>query len=107
MGSVQVDMGYDISDYRDIHAPYGTLADVDRLIAEMHKRGMKLLLDLVVSLPIPFHLEKRRRFNGKRIIWGLKKVNKLTPPRSITHRPKPWFLESRISKSSPKRDWYI
>jgi alpha-glucosidase len=39
--SPQVDMGYDISDYKDIHAPYGSVADVE-LIAELHKRGMKL-----------------------------------------------------------------
>jgi oligo-1,6-glucosidase len=42
-------MGYDVSDYRDIHAPYGTLSDVDRLIAELHHRRMKLLMDLVVN----------------------------------------------------------
>ena len=43
-------MGYDISDYRDIHAPYGTVSDVDELIVELHKRGMKLMLDLVVRV---------------------------------------------------------
>ncbi|EKD15443.1 uncharacterized protein L3040_001816 [Drepanopeziza brunnea f. sp. 'multigermtubi'] len=47
--SPQVDMGYDISDYRDIHAPYGTLEDVDALIKGCHERGMKLLMDLVVN----------------------------------------------------------
>ncbi|KAJ9132590.1 Alpha amylase [Pleurostoma richardsiae] len=47
--SPQVDMGYDVSDYRDIHTPYGTLSDVDHLIAELHNRRMKLLMDLVVN----------------------------------------------------------
>lgn len=47
--SPQVDMGYDISDYKDIHAPYGTLKDVDDLIEGCHKRGMKFLMDLVVN----------------------------------------------------------
>lgn len=47
--SPQVDMGYDVSDYQAIYAPYGTVADVDRLIEECHKRGMKLILDLVVN----------------------------------------------------------
>lgn len=46
-----MDMGYDISDYKDVHPPYGTVADVDTLIAELHKRDMKLMLDLVVCLP--------------------------------------------------------
>lgn len=42
-------MGYDISDYRDIDPRYGTLADVDELIKGLHKRGMKLVMDLVVN----------------------------------------------------------
>lgn len=44
-----VDMGYDISDFQDINPQFGTLADVDALITEMHKRGMKLMMDLVVN----------------------------------------------------------
>ncbi|KAJ7865035.1 glycoside hydrolase family 13 protein [Mycena olivaceomarginata] len=43
------DMGYDISDYRDIDPRYGTLEDWDRLIAEVHAQGMKLMMDLVVN----------------------------------------------------------
>ena len=42
-------MGYDISDYKDIDPLYGTLEDVDRLIAELKKRDMKLMMDLVVN----------------------------------------------------------
>ncbi|KAK2062461.1 alpha amylase [Colletotrichum caudatum] len=47
--SPQVDMGYDISDYQDVHRPYGTVRDMEVLIEECHKRGMKLILDLVVN----------------------------------------------------------
>ncbi|KAK6541352.1 hypothetical protein TWF694_007166 [Orbilia ellipsospora] len=47
--SPQIDMGYDISDYCDIDPQYGTLADVQNLIEELHKRGMKLVMDLVVN----------------------------------------------------------
>ncbi|GFF81241.1 alpha-glucosidase [Aspergillus lentulus] len=47
--SPQVDMGYDISDYYAIYPPYGTLKDLDQLAAEIHARGMKLVLDLVVN----------------------------------------------------------
>ncbi|KAJ9643411.1 hypothetical protein H2199_004090 [Coniosporium tulheliwenetii] len=47
--SPQVDMGYDISDYEDIHAPYGTVADVEKLIEGLHNRGMKFVMDLVVN----------------------------------------------------------
>ncbi|GAB2627975.1 hypothetical protein GCM10027168_69610 [Streptomyces capparidis] len=43
------DNGYDISDYQDIDPLFGTLADFDRLLASVHERGMKLVLDLVVN----------------------------------------------------------
>lgn len=47
--SPQVDMGYDISDYKQVDDLYGSLADVDELIAQLHKRDMKLMMDLVVN----------------------------------------------------------
>lgn len=47
--SPQADMGYDIADYEDIDPSYGTLSDVDNLIKEIKKRGMKLIMDLVVN----------------------------------------------------------
>ncbi|ELR03259.1 hypothetical protein GMDG_06009 [Pseudogymnoascus destructans 20631-21] len=47
--SPQVDMGYDISDYRNIHEPYGTMDDHDNLIKGLHSRGMKYVMDLVVN----------------------------------------------------------
>jgi len=43
------DNGYDISDYQDIMDEFGTLADWEEMLAEMHKRGIKLLMDLVVN----------------------------------------------------------
>jgi oligo-1,6-glucosidase len=43
------DNGYDISDYQNIMDEFGTLADWDELLAEMHKRGIKLVMDLVVN----------------------------------------------------------
>lgn len=42
-------MGYDISDYMDIDHLYGTLEDVDELIAKLGQRNMKLMMDLVVN----------------------------------------------------------
>jgi oligo-1,6-glucosidase len=67
-------MGYDIADYEDIDPSYGTLADVDNLIAECKKRDMKLVMDLVVNHTSEEHA---------------------------------WFLDSRSSRTSSKRDWYI
>lgn len=43
------DNGYDISDYHDIMDEFGTLADWEVLLAEMHQRGIKLVMDLVVN----------------------------------------------------------
>ncbi|CAK7267738.1 hypothetical protein SEPCBS57363_002743 [Sporothrix epigloea] len=47
--SPQIDMGYDISNYEAVHAPYGTVEDMQALIDACHARGMKILLDLVIN----------------------------------------------------------
>jgi oligo-1,6-glucosidase len=47
--SPQIDMGYDISNYEDVYAPYGTVQDVQKLIDACHKNDMKIILDLVVN----------------------------------------------------------
>lgn len=48
-GSPQADFGYDISDHFNIAPEYGTLADCRRLIADVHARGMKVVLDMVLN----------------------------------------------------------
>ena len=45
--SPMADAGYDVSDYREIEPAYGTLAEADRLIAEAHEAGIRVLLDIV------------------------------------------------------------
>ena len=47
--SPQADNGYDISDYRAIWPPFGALADMERLIAEAKKRGISIIMDLVLN----------------------------------------------------------
>jgi oligo-1,6-glucosidase len=47
--SPQFDNGYDISDYRAIAPEFGTLEEFDALLTEMHERGIKLVMDLVVN----------------------------------------------------------
>ena len=67
--SPQDDNGYDISDYQNIDPLFGTLDDLDRLIAEAHARGMKLVMDLVVnhtSDEHPWFVESRDPDSGKR-----------------------------------------
>jgi len=43
------DNGYDVSDYRDIMKDFGTMADFDSLLSGMHRRGIRLVMDLVVN----------------------------------------------------------
>lgn len=43
------DNGYDIRNYQQIMAEFGTMADFDQMLAEIHQRGMKLVMDLVVN----------------------------------------------------------
>ena len=47
--SPQDDNGYDISNYQDIDPSFGTLPDFDALVAAIHERGMRLVMDLVVN----------------------------------------------------------
>ncbi|PYI57282.1 glycoside hydrolase family 13 protein [Paenibacillus flagellatus] len=68
------DNGYDISDYNAIMAKAGTIGTWETLLRNVHSRGMKLIMDLVVNHTSSEH---------------------------------PWFAESRSSRDSAKRDWYI
>src|ERR1700691_6079416 len=45
--SPMADFGYDVSDYTDIHPLFGTLKDFDRVLAEVKRRGMRLIMDYV------------------------------------------------------------
>ena len=47
--SPQVDNGYDISDYLNIYPPFGNVDDAKRMFLEMHKRGIRVIMDLVVN----------------------------------------------------------
>jgi len=47
--SPQDDNGYDISDYQDIDPMFGTLEDMERLIQEANKRGISIIMDLVLN----------------------------------------------------------
>ncbi|MFQ7564777.1 MAG: glycoside hydrolase family 13 protein [Clostridium perfringens] len=69
------DNGYDISDYKDILDEFGTMDDFNELLNEVHNRGMKLIIDLVInhtSHEHPWFIESRSsRDNPKRdwYIW--------------------------------------
>src|SRR5215204_7204012 len=63
--SPNADWGYDVADYTDVHPDLGTLADLDRLVAEAGRRGIRVLLDLV-----PNHTSERHPwFLGEHRDW--------------------------------------
>ena len=69
------DNGYDISDYKDILDEFGSMKDFDMLLNEVHNRGMKLIIDLVINHTSDEHEwfieSKSSRDNPKRdwYIW--------------------------------------
>ena len=66
------DFGYDISDYSGIHPLFGTMADFDELLHEVHARGMKLILDLVpnhTSDEHPWFQESRSSSDNPKRDW--------------------------------------
>ncbi len=68
------DNGYDISDYQAIMDEFGTMEDFDEMLSQAHKRGLRIIMDLVVN-----HTSDEHK----------------------------WFMESRKTKDSVYRDYYI
>ncbi|WP_141604384.1 glycoside hydrolase family 13 protein [Terrilactibacillus laevilacticus] len=82
--SPNCDNGYDISDYRDIMDEFGTMADWEALISDMHHKGIKLVMDLVVNHSSDEHawfIESRKsKDNPKRDYYIWRPGDKDTPP---------------------------
>ncbi|QGQ44989.1 glycoside hydrolase family 13 protein [Metabacillus sediminilitoris] len=66
------DNGYDISDYQNIMDEFGTMADFNQLLEEVHRRGMKLIIDLVInhtSDEHPWFIESRSSLKNPKRDW--------------------------------------
>ncbi len=70
--SPMADFGYDVSDYCDIDPIFGSIADMDALIGDCHRRGMKLMLDWVpnhTSVEHPWFIESRANRTNPKADW--------------------------------------
>ena len=70
--SPQADFGYDVSDYCNIDSDYGTLEDFDQLVEESHRRGIKIVLDLVLNHSSDQHKwfqESRKNSTNSKVDW--------------------------------------
>ena len=104
------DNGYDISDYRDIMDEFGTLEDWKEMIAGMHARGIKLIMDLVVNHTSDEHYwfqeSKKSKDNPYRdyYIWRKGKgKNGKRPPNNWTSR----FGGSAWAYDETTGEWYL
>lgn len=85
--SPQDDNGYDISNYQDIDPIFGTLEDMDRLIAEAGKRGIRIILDLVLNHSSDEHRwfieAKKSRDNPYHDYYIWRDGDGVTPPNEL------------------------
>ncbi|HEU5361708.1 MAG TPA: alpha-amylase family glycosyl hydrolase [Gaiellaceae bacterium] len=107
--SPNVDWGYDVADYLDVHPDFGTLADYDGLVAAARAHGLDLWLDLV-----PNHTSDRHRWFRERpeyYVWSDRVPNDW---RSIFTGESAWTFDERrgryylhqFAPGQPDLDWW-
>ncbi|MDR2752150.1 MAG: glucohydrolase, partial [Clostridiales bacterium] len=117
--SPQDDFGYDISDYQDIDPMFGTLNDMDKLVAEAKNRGIAIVLDLVLnhtSDEHPWFIEaKKSRDNIYHDYYVWRDGDESAPPNGLlaafsgsawewVPELKQWYLH-QFSKKQPDLNW--
>jgi len=101
------DNGYDVRNYKMIMEEFGTMKDFDNLLCEIHKRKMKLVIDLVVNHTSDEHswfVESKSSINNKfRDYYIWKKGINNNPPNNYTS----FFGGSAWEKDSKTNEYYL
>jgi len=87
------DFGYDVSDYGNVDPRFGSLADFDALVREAHRRGIRVILDMVLnhtSDQHPWFQESRRSRDNPKHDWYIWKDPLPTGRRGIGKPPNNW-----------------
>ena len=102
------DFGYDVSDYRNVDPIFGTLEDFDELIAEAHKRDLKIMIDQVLSHSSdqhPWFVESRANRDNPKADWYV-----WADPKSDGTPPNNWlsvFGGSAWAWDSRRKQYYL
>ena len=102
------DFGYDVSDYCNVDPRFGTLADFDALLREAHRRGLRVIMDLVLnhtSHQHPWFLDSRSSRDSPKADWYCWANGK-----SWFRRPSNWnarFGGSSWAWDSSRRQYYV
>ena len=111
--SPQRDIGYDVADYRSVAPEYGTLDDAQTLIDEAHRRGLRVLFDLVLnhtSDEHPWFVESRSSRTNDKADWYVWADGR-TWPGGKKRPPNNWRSELQVSKawqwSDEREQWYL
>jgi alpha-glucosidase len=113
------DWGYDVSDYDGIHPDYGTDADFDRLLAEAHARGLKVITDEVLAHTSDEHLwfrESLKRDSDKSdwYVWADPRIDGTVPNNWLSAFAGPaWayqparrqYYHHKFLRQQPKLNW--
>lgn len=107
------DNGYDISDYKDILEEFGTMEDFDNLLEEVHKRGMRIIMDLVInhtSDEHPWFIEAKSSKDSPKREWYIWKKGKQPADGEDNLEPNNWasiFGGSAWEYDSNSDEYYL
>ena len=112
--SPNADNGYDIRDYRKVMTEFGTMADFDRMLAQIKQRHMRLIIDLVVNHTSDEHrwfaASRASKNNPYRdfYIWRPGKPNPADPAHPLPPNNYPSFFSgSAWQYDSPTKEFYL